>query len=58
LKKTDLEPAEIESIIALPRQMLHAFRIGFIHPLTGDEMHFETPLPEDFEDVLRMLRGS
>jgi 23S rRNA pseudouridine1911/1915/1917 synthase len=31
-----------------PRQMLHAWKLGFIHPRTGKPMHFCSPLPEDF----------
>jgi len=31
-----------------PRQMLHAWKLGFTHPRTGVPMHFSSPLPEDF----------
>jgi 23S rRNA pseudouridine1911/1915/1917 synthase len=41
---------------AAPRVMLHAFRLAFIHPRTGKRIHFEAPLPKDFEDVLKALR--
>lgn len=41
---------------AAPRVMLHAFRLAFIHPRNGKRVHFEAPLPKDFEDVLRALR--
>ena len=30
------------------RAALHAWKIRFIHPFTGEKMMFETPLPEDF----------
>jgi len=30
------------------RQMLHAWKLGFRHPRTGDWKEFEAPLPEDF----------
>jgi len=30
------------------RQMLHAWQLGFTHPRTGKELHFCSPLPEDF----------
>ena len=39
------------------RQMLHAGLLGFIHPVTGEYMEFESPLPEDFNKVLDRLRG-
>ncbi|MFZ4543889.1 MAG: RluA family pseudouridine synthase [Saprospiraceae bacterium] len=32
----------------LPRQALHAKELGFIHPITGDQMMFVSDLPEDF----------
>jgi 23S rRNA pseudouridine1911/1915/1917 synthase len=41
---------------AAPRQMLHAFRLAFIHPRTGKRMSFEAPRPEDFLDALAALR--
>lgn len=31
-----------------PRQMLHAWRLGFTHPRTGARMNFRAPLPDDF----------
>ncbi|MCT4673826.1 MAG: RluA family pseudouridine synthase [Prolixibacteraceae bacterium] len=31
----------------LPRHALHAQMLGFIHPTTGEEMIFESPIPED-----------
>lgn len=37
-------------------QLLHAFRIGFIHPSTGQEMLFEAPPEKRFEDWLQKLR--
>jgi 23S rRNA pseudouridine1911/1915/1917 synthase len=39
-----------------PRQMLHAFQLGFIHPRTGKRKTFEAPHPADFEDALQALR--
>ena len=41
---------------AAPRVMLHAYQLAFIHPRTGKRVHFEAPLPKDFEDVLKALR--
>ena len=38
------------------RQMLHAGVLGFVHPVTGEYMEFNSPLPQDFEDVLAKLR--
>lgn len=38
------------------RQMLHAKVLGFVHPFTGQYMEFDSPLPQDFADVLDKLR--
>jgi 23S rRNA pseudouridine1911/1915/1917 synthase len=35
-----------------PRQMLHAWKLGFRHPRTGDWKIFEAPLPEDFNQAI------
>ncbi len=40
----------------IPRQMLHARRLGFPHPGTGKPVRAESPLPEDFLAVLESLR--
>ena len=37
-------------------QMLHAWEIKFMHPITGKEMEIEAPLPQYFEDVLEKLK--
>ena len=38
-------------------QLLHAGKIGFIHPKSREYMEFKVPLPEDFEKVLTVLRN-
>ena len=37
-------------------QLLHAFRIGFVHPRSGEEMLFEAPPEQRFLDWQRRLR--
>ncbi|MBW1744006.1 MAG: RluA family pseudouridine synthase [Deltaproteobacteria bacterium] len=39
------------------RQMLHAWKLAFQHPRTGQLMHFESPLPKDISSVLDALRA-
>ena len=39
------------------RQALHAAELGFKHPITGQSLHFETPLPQDMGRLLVQLRG-
>ncbi|MBQ8541131.1 MAG: RluA family pseudouridine synthase [Clostridia bacterium] len=38
-------------------QLLHAGKIGFIHPATKEKVYYTAPLPEDFEKVLALLRN-
>ena len=40
----------------MPRQMLHAAGLHFVHPFTGKEMIFEAKLPDDFTRLLGLLR--
>jgi 23S rRNA pseudouridine1911/1915/1917 synthase len=43
-------PSEVAvPIQALGRQALHAAQLGFEHPVSGEEMSFEAPLPPDLE---------
>ena len=41
---------------ACPRQALHARILGFEHPRTGEHMHFESPLPDDIQQLLERWR--
>ena len=38
-------------------QCLHAKKIGFVHPTTGEFLRFDSELPEYFTELLRLLRG-
>jgi 23S rRNA pseudouridine1911/1915/1917 synthase len=40
---------------ASPRLALHAFKLGFKHPVTGKELAFEAPLADDLEALRRRL---
>ncbi len=46
-----------ELLSLAPRQMLHAWRLAFVHPITAKPMEFCAPLPEDFATVLKHLAG-
>ncbi len=43
---------------AFPRQALHAAVLGFTHPVSGETVRFEAPLPQDMQDLLEALRGA
>jgi len=42
--------------LTLKRQALHAATIKFIHPGKGEEMELSSPLPQDMEDTLNILK--
>ena len=44
--------------IEFGRQALHAFRLAFLHPLTGKPLRFEAPIPADILALLASLRSN
>ena len=42
---------------AFPRQALHAFSLGFAHPVTGDEMRFFSDLPDDMAALVAAFKS-
>ncbi len=48
----------LERELGLSRQFLHAYRLQFPHPVTGEPLEFEEPLPEDLARPLELLRTS
>ena len=50
-------PAVRAALAAFRRQALHAARLELTHPGTGEPMTFEAPLPEDFAQLLEVLRA-
>ena len=49
----------LESLISkLDRQFLHAKTLGFIHPKTNEEMVFSSILPQELNNLLKMLRNT
>ena len=50
--------AFIHNCFALcPRQALHARTLGFVHPQTGEELFFNSPLPDDMSALLEKWRN-
>jgi 23S rRNA pseudouridine1911/1915/1917 synthase len=55
---TPRQKAEVQKLLTiLPRQALHARTLGFLHPVTGHRMTFESPLPSDMVAALEILRA-
>jgi 23S rRNA pseudouridine1911/1915/1917 synthase len=45
------------SQIRLGRPFLHAARLGFDHPRSGQHLEFDAPLPDDLQAILDALEG-
>jgi 23S rRNA pseudouridine1911/1915/1917 synthase len=45
------------ALTQLGRQALHAAKLGFVHPVTGEELLFESEPPEDLSNLIMALRG-
>lgn len=54
--KSTYDKFERSNASILQGQCLHAREIGFVHPITGEYMHFDSGLPEYFETILAKLR--
>ena len=50
------DPLLKERVKRMNRQALHALRLTFNHPKTGERIQFESPLPEDMKGLLEWLR--
>lgn len=58
-KKTapkDLGETVKKFIVDFPRQALHSYKIRFLHPRSGEEMEFETKLPDDLQALYNLLK--
>ena len=58
LTKMSLIPEPARSAISgFHRQALHAWLLGFEHPITGETMHFESEPPQDLADLIEAFNG-
>lgn len=51
----DAFDAAMRTVRALDRQALHAASLGFVHPVTGEKVSAQAPLPPDMAGVVRAL---
>ncbi len=52
------DPVYGEKIVNNYGQMLHAYYLGFVHPVTGKFMEFQCPYEKRFEEILDMFKNS
>lgn len=53
-----LTPAQQQALEAFGRQALHAWLLGFDHPVTAKPLHFEARLPADMQALIGALGGT
>ena len=51
-----LTEPQAQALRQLSRQALHAALLGFEHPVTGEDLEFESDLPDDMADLVTALR--
>jgi len=54
-KNFEIAPELKKTLKKVSRQMLHGWRLSFIHPDTGETLLLEAPLPEDMSDLLDFI---
>ncbi len=56
LSEKHVAPEVSTALLTFPRQALHAATLGFRHPVTGNTISFEAPMPSDMRDLVTVLR--
>ncbi len=56
-KKGESKNAAAQLVRTAPRQMLHAWRLGFVHPGQEKRVGFEAPISADMQTLLDALRN-
>jgi len=51
------DPTLVAALRSFPRQALHARRLTLKHPVTGETLAWEAPVPNDLDGLLRLLRA-
>lgn len=55
--RAGLSEVQRQAVLNFPRQALHAYALGFIHPVTGEEIQVTAPLPEDIKALVAVLQA-
>ena len=53
--RAGLTEVQRQAINNFPRQALHAYTLGFVHPTTGEDVEVTTPIPEDMQQLMAVL---
>jgi 23S rRNA pseudouridine1911/1915/1917 synthase len=47
----------IDYLQSFKRQALHAWRLSFVHPQSGEDVSYEAPIPDDIQQLLSLLQA-
>lgn len=53
--RVGLTQEQRDAIQQFPRQALHAYQLGFVHPVTGEDIEVTAPLPDDMIKLAEIL---
>jgi len=53
--RAGLSEEQRQTIGSFPRQALHAYALGFVHPFTGEDIEVTVPIPEDMQQLIAVL---
>lgn len=56
--RAGLSEVQRQAITDFPRQALHAYTLGFEHPVTGEDIEVTAPMPEDMQQLMAILDDS
>jgi 23S rRNA pseudouridine1911/1915/1917 synthase len=56
VKLAGLDQEDADVISGFGRQALHAARLGFVHPISGENVVFESELPDDLKTLEQSLK--
>jgi 23S rRNA pseudouridine1911/1915/1917 synthase len=51
-----ISPELSQAVMALDRQMLHAWQLSFVHPVTAKKMIVKAPMPPDMVQLIDRFR--
>lgn len=57
-RKNNYAPEIVDAIENLDRQALHAIKLSFTHPKSGELLNFKSPMAEDMKNLLAALNYS
>lgn len=55
--RAGLSEVQRQVVQTFPRQALHAYALGFVHPETGEQMRLSAPLPADIRHLIEVLQS-